>query len=1015
MIFIHHDVLEKLHKNESLARRLGIVLRQIAAQGRPNRIKSCSDKENQGWLRTPVNGMHHYLWWSKHDSDQVADLEPSSDEIFLRAIRHHDDHVPLKCGRRSDYIELSVQHLIEERILEKINTSPWTHEQQAFIQADDATVRIVLGKPGSGKTASLWRAVELHHGKNLLYLTWSEELARQADKHFGALAPERAITCWPFTQLLRELTDQDKPNLTLAQSRQRFQEALQCFAPKLLGPWKKHQNTLHAELRAFLIGRACPGHPSTGFKDPFYHLLKEEYIDQRRSNRRQESLNTAWHVFTLLARNNELSSIFPELAVASEAIKQLDEGHFPEALRSFEGIVVDEVQDLTLLEFSLVMRVWHILAEYHMTTPLLLLAGDEGQTVRPTGFSWGPYKSLMTEPLHRRKVRITSPRDFVLTASLRCPSDIKHTFDRAAAYYKKLDREQRPTRQLDDSSIAEGGCLFYVTTRDSDQAEDLIQELAEQGSTLVVSLEDDPSSDDLWTPALVKGLERQNVVVLNPGALLEELEQYEPDDNLSVDREDYRNQIDRLRVVLSRASETLVFLDVNPSEQQRTYSKELLGPGAEEIEPSELLKALRDGNVTFLERVVARLEEFRARIDEDPASAFRLAIRAWNLFNKGRTQGDLEAAIGREVRVALLRSVARLLVYDGSYTGPAVNDLQQVEKAAEEQGKNHLEALRQLVQWHRSGRSFPANLLEAASRLTEPNEWLQQELSGIAKSLFEKLEQGSRHAECARAFTGDVATWLQFIDYRGNVEEEVQRLRCNAFDTLLERRNLDEAERLLDLIEPDDLLRRGRLLEAQGEYERALEVFQKAGSDADVKRLRDKIFHFSSNELRVFRRLAEQCTSPEQIPALIASVSGSLQEPLPEIGDRYLRMVLGGRKKPRVQEPLSIFQDYLATVHRHADTLEDPELMILGGLEALIRSRHASARQAAQRLFEHYGTRSLARRLLTSPLAKFSECAEPAILYLAGQALQTLRHCLPYQNLQQLLDDGKQPHALPDG
>ena len=172
-IWLHQDVLEFLHGRNASVRRLGIILRQIAARGRPNRIKNCRNPENRGWLRTPMggggSGMHFYLWWAQSDSERVAPLDPSENEVFLRAIRHHDNHDPLDCGHRDDYIHLSLQELQAEHI-DGVNCSPWTPEQRAFIEAGEA-VRIILGRPGSGKTASLWRAVERHPARHLLYLT----------------------------------------------------------------------------------------------------------------------------------------------------------------------------------------------------------------------------------------------------------------------------------------------------------------------------------------------------------------------------------------------------------------------------------------------------------------------------------------------------------------------------------------------------------------------------------------------------------------------------------------------------------------------------------------------------------------------------------------------------------------------------------------------------------------------------------------------------------------------------
>jgi len=998
-IWLHQDVLEFLHGRDASVRRLGIILRQIAARGRPNRIKSCRNPENRGWLRTPMggggSGMHFYLWWAPSDSERVAPLVPSDNEVFLRTIRHHDNHDPLDCGQRYDYILLSLQELQTEHI-DGVDCAPWTPEQRAFIDAGEVA-RIVLGRPGSGKTASLWRAVERHPARHLLYLTWSRELAWQAHLNFSALAPGRTVRCWHFSRLLRAITQQDEPRLTLTESRSRFREALQLLSARQLGPWKQRLTALHAELRAFLIGRARPGHASTVFHRPVFHLRQEAYAGLRQDDRHPDAIEKAWHVFELLCRNEQLAEIFPELATASQAIRILRAGRLPTILETIEGIVVDEVQDLTLLELSVVVELWHMLARRRSAPPLLLLAGDEGQTVRPSGFRWGPYKEWLSE-------RIAPPRDYELGESLRCPANIARTFERAARYYSKLPREERPARQRRDTRAAPGGHLIYVAAENQQQATSLIQELCDEESLVVVSLEDEVP-EHIWSPALIKGLERHTVVVLNPGAVLERLDRFVAEEHFAFDREDYRTEVDRLRVALSRSSETLVFLDVAPTAAQRACSLRLLGDDVVEVPPHELLDNLEQAELSLLERIQARLEEFSVRIDDDPVQALRLALRARDLQLRIRSLGEhIPANIAREVPRAILLSIARLLTDDRVLPEVETPDLlQQAREAASELGPEHLRAFDELVRWHQSGRVFPAALLKAACRLTGEAEWLRQALSAIAYSLHAALERSARRPESAGVFLEDVAAWLRFLDYGGNLEEAVRQLRGLAFDALLAAGDLATAQQMLERIQPPDLLRKGRLLEAKNELEEAIEAYLQAGAYTEAERVRQRLYHFRNDTLRRFRHLADQCSAPEQIPVLTSMLSGAQQR----LATRYIQLHFEARKDASVQNTLHAFLSYLQAVHQHADQLEDPELMMLGALEELTRRRHRACAAAAQLLFEHYGTRSMARRLLASPAGELPECSEPAVFCLAASTLETLRNCPPYQNLLAFIDHGK--------
>ncbi|MXW36456.1 MAG: hypothetical protein F4Z60_13635, partial [Chloroflexi bacterium] len=68
------------------------------------------------------------------------------------------------------------------------------------------------------------------------------------------------------------------------------------------------------------------------------------------------------------------------------------------------------------------------------------MAGDAGQTVRPTGFDWGPLNDLLAR-------RAGAPGRFQLDAHLRCPSRIAEVVERASERYVDLEKNVRPTKQ----------------------------------------------------------------------------------------------------------------------------------------------------------------------------------------------------------------------------------------------------------------------------------------------------------------------------------------------------------------------------------------------------------------------------------------------------------------------------------------------------------------------------------------------------------------------------------------
>ena len=71
------------------------------------------------------------------------------------------------------------------------------------------------------------------------------------------------------------------------------------------------------------------------------------------------------------------------------AIRRLRDDELREGFADFDRVVVDEVQDLTLLETAVVVELCLAIARRRGQAPWLRAAGDDGQTVRPSRFDWG--------------------------------------------------------------------------------------------------------------------------------------------------------------------------------------------------------------------------------------------------------------------------------------------------------------------------------------------------------------------------------------------------------------------------------------------------------------------------------------------------------------------------------------------------------------------------------------------------------------------------------------------------
>ena len=897
-LWLHPEVSDHLRAWRHLYQRLGIVLQHLAAHGRTTVVKGCTDA-NRGWRRSPLggaNGMQYYLWWTPQGSRAAKALALPERAILVRAVRHHDDHAPLEAGGPDDYLPLSAPADLDDDIAGR----PWTEAQLDFIE-DDSPVRLILGRPGSGKTTVLWRAVEARSGQRVLYLTWSSALTRHAEERFASFAPaDVQVTARDFATFLGEACGADVPRQTLAASRERFDAAVTRLGRDMAGPGKTRLDALHAELRALLLSRAIPGEAGCRTERGVARLSDDAYTRLRGGH---DGVGTkAARALLKVARAlpaDAVRGVFPELAAAARAIERLRDDGPPEGFDAFDRIVVDEIQDLTLVETAVVVELCRAIARSRGRAPWLLLAGDAGQTVRPTGFDWGPLNDLLAR-------RVRAPVRFHLEEHLRCPSRIAEVIERASERYADVVKEVRPTkqhRQVGGQHV--DAHVVHVQVADCAGAVRLLEELADADDVVVLAPGNDPPAwvperlrDGVLTPAEAKGLEYQSVCVLDPGRVLSGLRPLETAYGAAaeLDQQARRTAIDHLRVTLSRATETLVFVDVTPGDRERALSLELLGDAAP-YDPEDLVDHFAHAEASPDERVLARTNDARVLIDSAPGRAWQRARQALRLLgDPDLPNGVSDPAVRRDARTTLVATAARLLV-DGPPGGVSRREVCRVamdalavrvvpargrraasraaagagvgdggDDAGWEVGEAGVEDrtlpplltgfeatfLHALDVWSAGRMGPPFALLEAAGELgaaAGPGEdWARDALLPAAQALRDGVTAGAADPEHAGAFAeGDVEAWLRLTGYSGDAAARARTLRTRAFDALLKAAGADtpaalrrkrraQAEAVLDAIAPDPL-RLGRLREAQGRTDDAAAAYEQAGAPKDVLRL----------------------------------------------------------------------------------------------------------------------------------------------------------------------------------
>ncbi|MDE0102907.1 MAG: hypothetical protein OXN89_11050 [Bryobacterales bacterium] len=832
---LHQQVLEEIGERPRISKRLSIVVQQMAALGRSTIVKGCSGHANRGWRRTPLgghHGMHYYLWWSPQGTRQTrkfASLE--RDSILLRAVRHHDDHRPLNVGRLMDY------HTLEWQDLDGDSAScfqpPWTDVQELFA-LEDRPVRMVYGYPGSGKTVALWKAVEARTAGRTIYLSWSPALIRQARARFSAFAPPgAAVDARDFSTFLGELCGTDVRRQSLTASRAEFKHAFEWWKiSDHLGPWKKRMDALHAELRAVLFGCAVPGMfncSANGFR-----LSDEAYLSAGASSVGRDAGVQVLESIRRAGWRTWYDHVFPEIAAAKTAMERLRRGFLPDGLVDFDRIVVDELQDLTLLESAVIAEYCRALAAKRGRAPWLLMAFDDGQTVRPSGFHAGRLNSLLHDWL-------TVPEEFNLERNVRSPGAIAGVVERASILYTVIRKRSRPVDQRRQLADRDGAArvdsrIIYTELDDRTQAQRLLVRLGEVDDVAVVTPEGvvpdwvpKESRDAILTPEDAKGLEYASVCVLDLAPVLKALRR-------SVDEQDpleihqRRTAIDRLRVALSRATENLILVDVAPDDLGRELCLQLLG-SAERFTASDLLELFDDADAPPDERVYTRTGDAKALMEVNLRRAWQRALQALRLL--GGTRDSVlvdDEAVQSEVCLTVLAVAARRLTED-ELEAEQRNDIgETARKVAVKWGNSRqATAVRELVSWTREPADSPLDLLECGLELGEPDRaWFEDALAPVHQALRKALRRSAADPSFAPRIARKIDGCLRLAGVMGEVGKEVERLRGIAAEALAREAKFPAASKMLSLVKEPDPRTVGMIAEGLGRYAQAATAFEDA-------------------------------------------------------------------------------------------------------------------------------------------------------------------------------------------
>lgn len=432
---------------------------------------------------------------------------------------------------------------------------------------------IVIGSAGSGKTALTLERMKQLPGQ-LLYLTRSPYLVRNSRDLYYALGYEndaQEVDFLSFGEYLASLRVPEGRELT-------FREFAGWFSRHRAASKLRDPHQLFEEFKGVLTG--APG------RDPYLDL--DAYL----------GLGVKQSIFAPDERERVYDLFGKYLAFMRENgyydANILSHEYLPLAEPRYDFVVVDEVQDLTMVQLQLILASLDAPGRF-------ILCGDSNQIVHPNFFSWSKLKSFFYED-----ERTVAPGQLIriLNANYRNSAQVTELANRIlklkTARFGSVDRE---SHYLVRSTGDRPGVVLLLAD-DEARTRDLNRKtrLSTRFAVIVLDAAHKPAAKARFETPLVftvqeaKGLEYDNVILYDftsAGAdrfreisagvapedvLASELRYGRVKDKTDKSLEIYKFHVNALYVAITRAALNLYLIETDPD--QRLF--DLLG-----LAPSE--------------------------------------------------------------------------------------------------------------------------------------------------------------------------------------------------------------------------------------------------------------------------------------------------------------------------------------------------------------------------------------------------------------------------------------------
>jgi superfamily I DNA/RNA helicase len=860
-LFCHQEFLEKLaqHRQDAIGKRTSLLLQRMAVD--PQRLHyKATQGVNRGWRRSRLgggHGSHFYAWWAPRNAAPLENgygfTAAPDGSLFLRDIRHHDDHSPLSAQTLEEhYLPVSVHDLRRE----EYGPAPWTPPQARFASARQ-TVRLLKGHPGSGKTTALWHAADNTGLQRVLYVTYSRDLAALARAYFDRYcSAEKHFQVVTFNQLVRHILNITDPVSSEYEARKRFSKDLAAFS-RMLGPWSDQVTGLYDELHAHLVGDAMPIAAGRFAACTQARLPDKVYREKRTRFVGPQGAASAIEIANRLERNGRgtlAERYMPELDFGWQAADLLRRFALNEPgvllateWLNFDCLAVDECQDLTPVEASILVQLATLMNRERRSTVSVLIAGDEAQTVRPTDFEWG----WLSDMLH---ARVGTPVEFKLSANLRSPRRIAELVNRVWDLYSQVQKQERPSGSS-QAEIEEDASdhILYCTAVPGPELDELLTVLAAREGMALISLDDAlpaviPESlrPSVLTVSEAKGLDFHSVCVIDAGCQLERILRTDARWRSDADIEGMRKRlaIDRLRVALSRPTERLLWLDINSNDRQVRQSLEFLngvttegsiGPAI----PAAVLKQLEEEQLDVEERLQRCQDDARQYLSIRPEVAWSRAQQAVTLLGRPGTPAAVLDRAARNAAYLTLCEICFCLAFRGTQLAPELgrpNLFDEAQQAASRAERDGLAAVIAAIREVEADSAPPARLAALATlaqvlpntrEQVEP--WLMVEIEPSKDDWTMELETAMHNGRNALVLSRILPPFFEALGIP-DAKERTRTLQQRAVVVLLKDKQHEAALALLRELPERQPKLEAACYEAMGQFREAADAYRVIGS-----------------------------------------------------------------------------------------------------------------------------------------------------------------------------------------